>query len=291
MQLGRLGVWTFLDALDARQAAAFARRVEELGYAALWIPEALGREAFATSAWLLAATERLVVATGIANIYARDPVTMACGQKTLAEQSGGRFLLGVGVSHKPLVEGVRGHDASRPLETMRRYLEKMQAAPYMAVPPPEAPPTVIGALHPGMLRLAAEKTRGAHPYLVPPEHTKFAREILGPDAWLCVEQKVLLESDPTRARDTARKAISMYLGLPNYRRNLARFGFTEEDMANGGSDRLVDAVVAWGDESKLRDRIEAHFRAGATHVCIQPVHPEGKPLPDEKVLEVLAPGR
>jgi probable F420-dependent oxidoreductase len=289
-QLGRLGVWAFVDSLPAEEAAGFARRVEKLGYAALWIPEALGREAFASASWLLASTARLVVATGIANIYARDPVTMACGQKTLAEQSGARFLLGIGVSHRPLVEGIRGHDASRPLEMMRRYLDRMQSAPYTAVPPRETPPIVIGALHPKMLRLAAERTQGAHPYLVPPEHTRFARELLGPEAWLCVEQKVLLQTDAAKARSLARQAISMYLALPNYRRNLARFGFGDADMENSGSDRLIDAVVAWGNERAVRDRIEAHFQAGATHVCIQPLHPEGAPRPDERVLEALAPG-
>lgn len=289
MELGKLGVWSFLDALTAEQAARFAERVEQLGYAALWIPEALGREAFAAASWLLAATERLVVATGIANIYARDPVTMQAGRRTLAEQSRGRFLLGIGVSHKPLVEGVRGHRQERPVETMRNYLERMEAAPYTAAQPPEDAPIVIGALHPRMLRLAAERTRGAHPYLVPPEHTAFARRILGPDAWLCVEQKVLLVDQPERARSVARQAIAMYLGLPNYRRSLMRFGFTEADFEEGGSDRLVDAVVAWGDEEAIRRRIEAHFAAGASHVCIQPVHPEGLPVPDEGVLERLAP--
>ncbi|RMD82226.1 MAG: TIGR03620 family F420-dependent LLM class oxidoreductase [Candidatus Dadabacteria bacterium] len=291
MQLGKLGVWSFLDALAAPEAARFARRVEELGYAALWIPEAVGREALSAASWLLAGTNRLVVATGIANIYARDPITMAAGAKTLAEQSGGRFLLGIGVSHKPLVEGVRGHDASRPLEAMRQYLDRMQAAPYTAVAPKEDPPIVIGALHPRMLALAAERTQGAHPYLVPPEHTAFAREQMGPDAWLCVEQKVLLETDAAKARSVARQAIAMYLGLPNYRRNLRRFGYGDEDLDGGGSDRLVDAVVAWGSEEAIASRIKAHFDAGATHVCIQPLHPEGLPVPDEKVLECFAPAR
>lgn len=291
MELGRIGVWSFLDAMPAEQAREFARNVERLGYSALWIPEALGREAFSACAALLTATEKLIVATGIANVYARDPITMAAGQRTLAELSRGRFLLGIGVSHKPLVEGVRGHDAGKPLTFMRQYLDRMEAAPYTAVPPPDPPPLVIGALHPKMLRLAAERTRGAHPYLVPPEHTAFARETMGPDAWLCVEQKVLLVEDPEKARSVARQAISMYLGLPNYRRNLERLGFSPADFEGGGSDRLVDAVVAWGGEDALRARIDAHFAAGATHVCIQPLHPDGLPLPDERVLELLAPGR
>jgi probable F420-dependent oxidoreductase len=289
MQLGPLGVWFFTDAMAATAAAEFAGRVEALGYGALWIPETVGREPFAHSSWLLANTERLVVATGIANIYARDPLTSACAQKTLAEQSGGRFLLGLGVSHAPLVEGVRGHEYRRPVATMRSYLESMAKASYMAVPPAEKPPTVIAALGPRMLALARDAADGAHPYLVTPEHTARAREILGATPLLCTEQKVLLESDPTRARETARRALAMYLGLPNYRANLLRLGFAESDLDGGGSDKLVDAIVVWGDEEAIRARVQAHLDAGASHVCIQPLHPQGLPAPDERVLEALAP--
>ena len=289
MQLGRLGVWFFTDAMAAPAAAEFAGRVEALGYAALWIPETVGREPFAHSSWLLANTERLVVATGIANIYGRDPLTSACAQKTLAEQSGGRFLLGLGVSHAPLVEGVRGHEYRRPVATMRSYLEGMAKASYMAVPPAEKPPTVIAALGPRMLELARDAADGAHPYLVTPEHTARAREILGEAPMLCTEQKVLLESDPARAREVARRALAMYLGLPNYRSNLLRLGFSESDVDGGGSDKLVDAIVVWGDEQAIRARVQAHLDAGASHVCIQPLHPQGLPAPDERVLEALAP--
>jgi probable F420-dependent oxidoreductase len=289
MEIGRLGIWCFLDGMPAADAARFAGRVEALGYGTLWIPEAMGREALAAAGWLLAATRTLNVATGIANVYARDPMTMAAGARTLAEQSGGRFLLGIGVSHKPLVEGLRGHDYGRPLDHMRTYLERMAAAPFTAVAPPADPPVVIGALHPKMLRLAAERTRGAHPYLVPPEHTAFARAALGRGPWLCPEQKVLLERDASKARAVARQAIAMYLGLPNYRRSLARFGFTDADLDPPGSDRLVDAVVAWGDEKAIGARIRAHHDAGADHVCIQPLHPEGLPAPDMRAIEALAP--
>ncbi|MDH3213836.1 MAG: TIGR03620 family F420-dependent LLM class oxidoreductase, partial [Myxococcales bacterium] len=285
------GVWCWTDALASGPAADFARRVEALGYDALWIPEAVGRHPFAHAAWLLASTERLVVATGIASIYARDAQSSAAARNTLAEQSGGRFLLGLGVSHVPLVEDVRGHHYGKPVATMRAYLEAMEKAPYSAVPPAETPPTVIAALGPKMLTLAAEKTRGAHPYLVPPEHTARAREILGPVPWLCTEQKVLLETNASRAREVARRAAAMYLQLPNYRNNLKRLGYTDADLDDGGSDRLIDAVVAWGDEKAIADRIQAHRDAGASHVCIQPLHPEGKPLPDERILEALAPKR
>lgn len=289
MNLEKLGVWFHFDAIAAGEVAIIAQRIESLGYSALWIPEAIGREAFSSASFLLSSTTKLVVATGIANIWARDAVTMAAGRNTLAEQSGGRFLLGIGVSHRPLVQGMRGHDYAKPLSTMRSYLEAMQRAPYAAAAPTEAAPVVIGALHPKMLKLAADKTRGAHPYLAPPEHTAFARETMGPDAWICAEQKVLLERDATKARAIARNAIAMYLGLPNYRKNLERFGFGDSDFASGGSDRLVDALVAWGDEKAIASRVQAHRDAGANHVCIQPLHPLGMPAPDWNVLEAFAP--
>jgi probable F420-dependent oxidoreductase len=291
MDIGKLGVWCSLELLPAAEAAAAARRIESLGYGALWSPEAVGREAFANAALLLGATTKLVVATGIANIYARDAMTMSAGRSTLAEMSGGRFLLGIGVSHRPLVQGMRGHDWSRPYSYMREYLAAMESAPYASVPPSEPAPTVIGALHPKMLALSADKTRGAHPYFVPPEHTAFARGILGPDAWLCPEQKVLLETDATRARGLARQAMKLYLGLPNYRTNLERFGYGDDDFAGGGSDRLVDAIVAWGDEKAIAARIRAHHDAGANHVCIQPLDPSGLPVVEWNVLEAFAPAK
>jgi probable F420-dependent oxidoreductase len=289
MQLGKLGVWFFTDRMAAPQVAEFAQRVEALGYSALWIPEAVGREPFAHASFLLANTSRLVIATGIANIYARDAMASAQGQRTLAEQSAGRFLLGLGVSHAPMVEGLRGQHYGKPVASMRAYLERMKQAPYASIEPSEAPPTVIAALGPRMLELARELVDGAHPYLVPPEHTARAREILGADKWLCTEQKVLLETDAAKARQVARTAVAMYLGLPNYRNNLLRLGFAEADFEGGGSNRLIDAIVAWGDEKAIADRIQAHADAGATHVCIQPLHPEGQPLPDERALEALAP--
>ncbi|HCO91533.1 MAG TPA: LLM class F420-dependent oxidoreductase [Alphaproteobacteria bacterium] len=289
MQLGKLGVWWATDAMSAVDAAAFAKRLEEWGYAALWIPEAIGREPLAHAAWLLANTDRLIIATGIANIYARDARAAFTGQRTLAEQSGNRFLLGLGVSHAPLVEGMRGHDYKSPLATMRGYLEAMaNAGDYGAVPPGETPPTVIAALGPKMLALAASHARGAHPYLVTPEHTRQARDILGADRWLCVEQKVLRETDPEKARAIARQGIGFYLALPNYRNNLLRLGFTVEEI-DGQADRLVDGLVAWGDDAAIRARIDAHVAAGADHVCIQPLDPEGTPLPDEGLLAALAP--
>lgn len=290
MELGTRGVWAFTEGMTAPQAAEFAQRVEELGYAALWLPETVGRHPFAHAAWLLANTQRLVLATGIASIYARDALASAQGLKTLNEQSGGRFVLGLGVSHAPLVEGVRGHSYGKPVATMRAYLEKLSTSPYAAIPPQQDGALVIAALGPKMLKLAAEKTDGAHPYLVPPEHTAMAREVMGEGPWLCTEQKVLLESNATKARAIARAAAKIYLSLPNYRNNLKRLGYSDDDFESGGSDRLIDALVVWGDEKTIANRVQAHLDAGASHVCIQPLHPEGKPLPDLRVLEALAPG-
>ncbi|MGA1675360.1 MAG: TIGR03620 family F420-dependent LLM class oxidoreductase [Pseudomonadales bacterium] len=276
MELGKLGVWYFTDGMSAPAAAATAQRVEELGYGALWIPETVGRNPFVHASWLLANTTKLVIATGIANIYHREPGVTMAAQKTLAEQSGNRFLLGLGVSHKPMVEGVRGLTYGAPVPTMRSYLEKMAASPYTAVPPSEEPPTVIAALGPQMLKLARDKCAGAHPYFSSPDHTAMAREILGPDSWLCVEQKVILEADPAKARALARPVASIYLGLPNYRNNWLRMGLTEADLENGGSDRFIDATFAWGTASQVQARLKAHLDAGASHVCIQPVNPNGK---------------
>jgi probable F420-dependent oxidoreductase len=291
MELGKLGVWTGMDGMSAAAAAAFAKRVEERGYSALWIPEGRGRNALVLASWLLSNTERLVVATGIANIYARDPVAMASGERALAEQSGGRFLLGVGVSHRPSVEG-RGHAYGRPVATMRAYLQAMRAAPYGAPQPAERPLTVVAALGPRMLALSAELADGAHPYNTAPEHTAKARSILGPGKLLCPEVWVLLETDGAKARAAARQALSRYMQLENYVNGWRRQGFGDADLAGGGSDRFVDAMVAWGDETAIRARIRQHWDAGADHVCIQPINPPGsRELVDERVLDLLAPGR
>jgi probable F420-dependent oxidoreductase len=291
MILGKLGVFYFLEGMRSAEMAAFARRIEDLGYSALWFPEAVGREALSSASFLLSSTKKLVVATGIANVFARDAMTMAAGRNTLAEQSSGRFVLGVGVSHQPMVEGLRGHAYSKPLTYMSKYLDAMSSALYVAPQPAEPAPTVIGALHPKMLKLAAEKTTGAHPYLVPPEHTAFARATMGKGPWICTEQKVVLETDAGKARAAARASIAMYLELPNYRRNLKRFGITDDDFAAGGSDKLVDTVVAWGNEKAIDSRIRAHYDAGADHVCIQPLNPDGTPTPDWRVLEAFAPAK
>ncbi len=288
-ELGRLGVWSWLDAFSAPEAAAFARRLEEWGYSALWIPEAVGRDPFSFIAYLAAETEKLVLATGIANIYARDPMNLKAIHKTVSELAPDRFVLGLGVSHEHLVQRVRGHDYKKPVTTMRNHLEAMESAIYMGANPKEDAPIVLAALRDRMLALAAERTRGAHPYFVPPEHTARAREVMGPNAWLCPEQMVLLESDATKAREIARTNMKVYIGLPNYQNNLRNFGYGDADFADGGSNRLVDAIVAWGDERAIAERVKAHHDAGATHVCIQPFRADGQPGPDLRILEALAP--
>jgi probable F420-dependent oxidoreductase len=290
MQHGTLGVWYFTETMPAPAAAEFAQRVESLGYTTLWLPETVGRDPFAHSAFLFSKTTKLQIATGIANIYHRHPGMMKQGANTLAEQSGGRFTLGIGVSHAPLVAGLRGLDYSKPVATMRTYLEGMQNSPYGAVPPKDAPKTVLAALGPKMLELSRDMADGAHPYLTTPEHTATARQILGPNKLLCVEQKVCLIKDATKARTVARQTLGMYMSLPNYFNNWKRLGFTDEDLKDGGSDRLIDALVAWGDEKAIETRIKAHQAAGASHVCIQPLLPDAPPgTPDWKVLEAMAP--
>ncbi len=290
MELGKVGVWFFLDAMTAAQTADFARKLENCGYRTLWIPEAVGREPFAHAAYLLANTERLNLATGIANIWARDPVTMAAASKTVAELSGGRFVLGIGVSHKPLVSNLRGHSYEKPYSYMKAYLPRLKGALYRAPEPKEPVPLLLAALRPKMLALAGSDANGTHTYFVPPEHTARARAQLGLKPWICPAQAVILETDANRARSAAREYMKTYVPrLPNYTNNLKSLGWKDEDFENGCSDRLVDAIVAWGGEERIRERIEAHLKAGATHVCILPLRADGSPLPDERVVEAFAP--
>ncbi len=280
MNIGRVGIWSFgLELQPAARAQEAAAEIESLGYGALWIPEAMGREVFTHAGLLLAATRRIVIATGIANIWARDAMTMAAAQKTLTEAYPDRFLLGLGVSHAPLVETVRGHRYEKPLSAMRAYLDAMDIAPSIAPPPTTDLVRVIGALAPKMLKLAAARTAGAHPYFVPPEHTARARALMGPGPLLAPEQAVVLETTASPARDIARAHMMTYLGLPNYVNNLKRLGFSDADVANGGSDGLVDAIVAWGDLDAVVRRVRAHFDAGADHVCVQVLDADPRALP------------
>ncbi|MEY2453688.1 MAG: hypothetical protein QOD92_3262 [Acidimicrobiaceae bacterium] len=289
MSLPAVGVWTAaLDYLPLAQAQELAVELEELGYGAVWLPELAGRDVFVHLAMILSATSRLVGATGIASIYARDPVAMVGAVKGLTEAFPDRVVLTLGVSHHTIVEGVRGHAYERPMAAMRSYLEGMDRSPYSGYRPTTPIRRTIAALGPNMLRLAAEQTDGAHPYLVPPEHTAMAREILGVGPLLCPEQAVLLETDPQRARDLGRTHTAVYVKLPNYANNLMRLGFSEDDLADGGSDRLVDALVAWGTVDQIVARVQAHLDAGATHVGIHALHPEKRGVPADQ-WRVLAP--
>lgn len=269
-RLGRVGAWTFdVERLSAAAARDYVRELEGLGIAALWIPESLGsKEIFAHAGLLLASTERLIIASGIANMWARDATAMANGQRTLSEAYPGRFLLGIGVSHAPVVT-MRGASYDRPVESMARYLEAMDKAPFTGAAPPEPPGRVLAALGPRMLRLSGERSLGAHPYFVPIEHTALARKALGAGPLLAVEQAAVLSKDPTAARATARKHMKRYLALENYANNLRRIGWSDADLAGDGSDALVDAIVAWGDAGAIRGRVEKHLANGADHVCIQ----------------------
>jgi len=288
MDLGQKGVFCFTDALSPTQLIELAQRTEELGYATLWYPEVLSYESFGLGGFLLAHTKKLIIASGIANIYARDAAATKQGQHTLAKLYDGRFLLGLGVSHVPLVKDARGHEYRPPVATMRAYLEGMDKAAAIAPPLDEPPPTVLAALRPQMIALAARRTAGAVPYNVTPEHTARARTIMGPNKWLCVEQKVLLVNEPTKAREIARQVMAFYLPLTNYRNNWKRLGFADEDLEGGGSHRFLDGMVAWGSETAIRQRIQAHFDAGANHVRIQPLHPDGQPVPDYNALTIFA---
>jgi probable F420-dependent oxidoreductase len=288
---GKLGIWFAHNAMSLADSVAFAQQVEAAGYGALWVPEAIGREPFVHLAYLASKTSSLVLATGIANIWARDAVTTAAAHKTLVEVSGNRFLLGLGVSHAPLVEGVRGHHYHKPLSHMREYLTKMAAAPYDSPAPAEPPPIVLAALRQKMLALSRDLADGAHPYFVPPAHTRKARKILGPGKLLAPAQAVILETDAGKARAAAREYMRTYVPrLPNYKNNLLELGYTEADFANGCSDRLVDDIVAWGDATAISARLQAHYDAGADHVCILPLATAGR-LPNLAIVEALAPGR
>jgi probable F420-dependent oxidoreductase len=268
---GEVGLWSSnLNSVPAPQAREAVAEIEELGYAALWFGEALGREAFTNASMFLSATSSLRVATGIANIFVRDAWAMNAAAKTLAGAFPERFVLGLGVSHRPLVE-MRGHDYLSPLSAMRAYLEDMHEARFDAVQPEHEPPWLLAALGPRMLELSRELADGAHPYLVTPEHTAEAREILGASPLLAVEQAVAPTTDREEALRLARSHLSRYMQLPNYRNSWLRQGFQEEDLSDEGSERLAEGLVAWGSDSDIRERVSEHLSAGADQVCVQVV--------------------
>jgi probable F420-dependent oxidoreductase len=283
-QLGKLGVWYPIDRLDASGIKSLLGTIEGLNYSTFWYPEALGYESLSIGSFMLANTKRLVIGSSIANIYARDPYTARRGLRTLSGLYDDRFILGLGVSHAPMVEKLRGHVYDKPVPTMRRYLDALYDDPSNAADLP----LMIAALGPLMLKLAAERTAGALPYNVTPEHTREARAALGPDKLLVVEQKVCLETDPVAARRHARQELHRYMAMTNYRNNWLRIGFTEADLAGGGSDKFIDAMVLWGDAVTIARGLIAHFDAGANQVCIQPVHAEGDYEARDRTLSALS---
>lgn len=284
MDIGSVGVWsTQLRWGDAGEIADAAAELDELGFGALWFPGGAGGDVFGAAQRLLTATQRAVVATGILNLWMHEPDEVAAQHAQLQATHDGRFLLGLGVSHAALIDRDEKR-YRRPLARVRSYLDALDAAE-PRVPERER---VLAALGPKMLALAAERTAGAHPYLVTPEHTRRAREVLGDRALLAPEAKVVLERDATRARAIAREHLAIYLDLPNYTRNLARLGFTDEDLSDGGSDRLVDAVVAWGDLDTVAARVREHHDAGANHVCVQVLGQDRTSLPRD-AWRALAP--
>lgn len=272
--LGSTGVWIgrqlgLTPAAEAKEATA---EIEGLGYGSLWVSETpTAKDPFSLAAVLLGATSRLPFGTGIANVWARDANATHGAAMALADAFPGRFLLGIGVSHMPAVAR-RGGSYEKPLQKMTSYLQQLDAVPYEGAKPAVTPPRLLAALRTKMLELARDHSDGAHPYFVPPAHTARAREVLGAEPLLIPEQAVLLETDPARARELGREHTKYYLALPNYRNNLLALGYTEDDLGeDGGSDRLVDAIVAWGSVEDVRARVKEHLDAGADHVLLQPL--------------------
>jgi probable F420-dependent oxidoreductase len=277
-----VGIWTFAhETLPPGRSGEIGTEIESLGYAALWIPEAWGREAFSSAQLQLNATSTLVVATGIANIWARDAVAAASASKTLNAAFNDRFVLGLGVSHRPLVEGLRKHEYASPVAAMRDYLTTMDAAPMFAPEGAQPYARVIAALGPKMLEVGATLADGVHPYLVTPEHTAQARAAVG-DKFVGVEQAVVLGQSRDEFLKRAHAYLEIYTGLDNYKNSWRRLGFEEQDFVRGGSERLCDAMVVHGDEGAVVARINEHRDAGADHVCLQVLSNESNDPPLEE---------
>jgi len=285
MKLGRLGAWYSPDKHATPAAmSAFVKTVEDLGYDTLWYPESRGYESFSVAGYMLGQTKTLKLGSSIASIYARDSFTARRGMISLNELYGNRFILGLGVSHVPMVEGLRGHVYEKPIPAMRAYLKGIM----QDQPGAETWPIALAALRPLMLKLSAEMTQGALPYNTTPKHTAEAAKILGPNKWLAIEQKVVVETDATRARALGREELSRYMVLDNYRNAWLGMGFSEADLANGGSDSFIDQMVLWGSAETVKEGLRAHFAAGATHVAIQPVHAPGDTAARDAMLKALA---
>ena len=285
---GRIGV--FAGPLNGQPAAIpreFAREMERLGYGTLWYGESFAREAFAQGAIYLASTERLVIASGIANIWARDAAAMANGGRALGEAWPGRFILGLGVAHAPSV-ALRGHNYERPYSAMREYLDAIGAAPWRG-PEAELPPIVLAALGPKMVGLAGERTAGAYPYFTTTAHVREVRNILGPEPFLAADLPVVLAGDLAAARDIGDRHLSFYLGAANYRNNLLRIGWSEADLETPGSDALFEAIVAWGDFERVAEKVRERFEVGADQVVLNLVaaDPSASPLAELRQLASL----
>ncbi len=284
---GRFGV--FAGPLNGQASSvqqSFARRMEQLGYGTLWVGEALAQEVFGRAAIILSGTEKLVVGTGIANIWARDASAMANGGRTLAEAFPRRFILGIGVSHAPMVRA-RGHDYERPFSAMRDYLAAMAESSWRG-PETEMPPVVLAGLGPRMVGLAGERTAGAYPYFTTDEHVREVRSIMGADAFLTADLPVVLADNLASARTIGDRHLKYYLGAENYRKNLVRLGWSDGDLDPPGSDALFDAIVAWGDLDRVRKRVDDRFAAGADQLVFNLVGTDPS-VPPLDLLEELAP--
>jgi probable F420-dependent oxidoreductase len=288
MELGKFGIFSYLDTLSSAEVAAFARKLEHLGYSALWFPETFGRDPFVCATHVLGNTERLIAGAAVAVVWKRAPAAMAGAARTLGEMFPGRFVLGMGVSGSLFMKR-HGLNYQKPLSYMREYLARMREAPYYGPRPAVEPPIILAALRPRMLELAVGETGGTITALMPPAAVATMRETIGPGKWICAQQVVMLETDAARARAAARKFLHFYLGSPTYHAHLRALGFTDVDLAGDGSDRLIDALVAWGDEQRMRGSLKAHLDAGANQVVISAISSAGGHRPDERALEALAP--
>ena len=288
MKFGRYGVFTFTDGMDGKALSELCSRLEDMNYSTLWYPEAFNYETFAVGGYLLGQSSKLVVASGIANIYARDPAASVMGHNSLNALYGGRFVLGLGVSHAPLVNDLRGHEYAKPVTTMRNYLDGMDQTWGALGGAPGEKQVVLAALGPNMSKLSADRTLGAFPYNITPAQVAMSRAAMGDAGAIICEQKVCPCSDPVQARAAARAALEPYMPLPNYFKNWFRLGFDESDLKDGGSDRLMDAMVLWGSADEIKAKLQPYFDNGADQVVIQPIRADGQPGPDYAALEALA---
>jgi probable F420-dependent oxidoreductase len=285
MDLSGVGIWSHqLRYGDKAQSADAAAELEELGYSALWIPDVGGRTpVLASVEHLLSATNNIVIATGILNLWMNDPADVAASYASLTAAHGERFLMGIGVSHAPLIDSTEPGRYRKPLAATASFLDALDSA----APPVPVEARVLAALGPKMLRLAADRSRGAHPYLVTPEHTRQAREVLGEGPLLLPEQTVILTADAAEAHAIGTRWIKNYLAMPNYRNNLLRLGFSSDDVASV-SDRLLDEIIAWGDEGAVMGRVNEHLSAGADHVCVQVLTVNPNEYPREEWRRIAA---